>query len=356
VFTVRLLLLPLSFAYGAWMAVRNWFFDIGLLSETQAAVPVIAVGNLSAGGTGKTPLVEYLAQLLRRQGKKVAVMSRGYRRSTRGYLVVSDGVRRCAEASASGDEPSQMAETLDGVVVVVDERRARAAQRVVRDFSVEVIVLDDAFQHRFLGRDLNIVVVTAQEVLSCSPLLPAGNRREPFSALRRADLIIVSRARNAQEFADARRFLARWHKPLVGMELLPVAIKHPVTRQERALDEVAGKKVVAFSGIGQPAAFEETLRSLDVQLMEHWRFPDHYQYGQSDIDRIVRSFERHGAEYLLTTEKDVARLRGDGDLSQALFKTFPVYAVKIRPVFREESTVVQLVQNVIQETPRAVSV
>jgi tetraacyldisaccharide 4'-kinase len=271
-------------------------------------------------------------------------------------VVVSNGVQRCAEASASGDEPSQLAETLDGVVVVVDERRVRAAQRVVRDFAVEVIVLDDAFQHRFLARDLNIVVVTAQEVLSPPPLLPAGNRREPWSALRRADLIIVSRARNAQEFVEARRLLARWHKPLVEMELLPVALKHPLTQEELTPSAAAGEKVVAFSGIGQPAAFEETLRSLDVQLMEHCRFPDHYWYRQQDIDRIVRSFERHGAKHLLTTEKDVARLRGDSDLSQALFETIPVYAVKIRPVLREESTLVQLVQNIIQEAPRAVRV
>jgi len=350
------LLLPLSFVYGAGMAVRNWLFDIGLLPSTRAAVPVISVGNLSAGGTGKTPLVEYLAQRLRRQGKKVAVISRGYRRKTRGYVVVSNGVQRCAEASASGDEPSQLAETLDGVVVVVDERRVRAAQRVVRDFAVEVIVLDDAFQHRFLARDLNIVVVTAQEVLSPHPLLPAGNRREQFSALQRADLIIVSRARDAQEFADARRLLMRWQKPLVEMELQPVLLKHPLTQQELTLHTVAGKRVVAFSGIGQPTAFEATLRSLEVQLMEHCRFPDHHWYRQQDIDQIVRSFQRHGAEYLLTTEKDVARLRGDSALSHAVFTTLPVYAVKIRPVFREESTLVQLVQDVVQEAPRAVSV
>ncbi|MGH2569119.1 MAG: tetraacyldisaccharide 4'-kinase, partial [Bacteroidota bacterium] len=132
----------MSLLYAAVIVLRNWFFDTGILQTTKISVPVISVGNISAGGTGKTPLVEYLARRFRDRGKKVAIVSRGYQRNTRGYVVVSNGRQRCAEAFESGDEPSQLAEKLDGVVVVVDEDRVRAAKTVAAEFGVQVVLLD----------------------------------------------------------------------------------------------------------------------------------------------------------------------------------------------------------------------
>lgn len=344
---LRLLLLPFSLVYGAAVLVRNWFFDVGVLPVTDASVPVISVGNISAGGTGKTPLVEHLARILQKQGRKVAIISRGYKRTTKGYVVVSNGAQRCAEATESGDEPAQMAEKLDGVVVVVDENRVRAAQRVVKDFRVNAIILDDGFQHRYLYRHLNIVVVTAEEVTSLVPLLPAGNRRENLSSLKRADVIVVSRWRNEAELTQAQQALKRWNKPVVGMRLEPTTLVHAASRRHEELSTVKGKKAVAFSGIGQPDAFEWTLLSLSVQVLRHHRFPDHYRFRQYDIDAIIDSYKSLRAEYILTTEKDLVRLAGDALLSQSFFQEYPVLAVAVS-VMMEEEVLADMMRKVLE--------
>lgn len=345
--TLRLFLLPFSLVYGAVVLVRNWFFDIGLLPVTKVAVPVISVGNISVGGTGKTPLVEYLAHLLREQGKKVAVISRGYKRTTRGYVVVSNGAQRCAEASESGDEPAQMAEKLDGVVVVVDENRVRAAQRVVRDFRVNTIILDDGFQHRYLHRHLDLVVVTAEETTSFVPLLPAGNRRETLSSLQRADAVVVSRWRRAEDLAQARKVLERWNKPVVGMSLRPTMLVHAASRRQEELGTIKGKNAVAFSGIGQPEAFEWTLESLAVNVVQHHRFLDHYRFRPRDIEEVIESYKRSRAEYILTTEKDLVRLAGNGMVSQSFFQEYPVFAVQVGAIIDEQDTVREIIQKAL---------
>lgn len=344
---LRLFLLPLSLVYGAVVFVRNWFFDIGLLPVTKVAVPVISVGNILVGGTGKTPLVEYLARLLQQHGKKVAIISRGYRRTTKGYVVVSNGAQRCAEASESGDEPAQMAEKLDGVVVVVDENRVRAAQRVVKDFRVNAIILDDGFQHRYLHRHLDLVVVTAGETTSFMPLLPAGNRREPLASLQRADAVVVSRWRHVEDLVQARRVLERWNKPVVGMSLRPTMLVHAASRRHEELSTIKGKNAVAFSGIGQPEAFEWTLQSLAVNVVQHHRFPDHYRYRPRDIEEVIESYKRSQAEYILTTEKDLVRLAGDGTVSQSFFQEFPVFAVQVGAVIDEKEIFHEIVQKAL---------
>ncbi len=312
--------------------LRNWFFDIGLLPTTKVSVPVLSVGNIAAGGVGKTPLVEYLARLLRDKGKKVAVISRGYKRNTSGYVVVSNGRQRCAEASASGDEPSQMADKLDGVVVVVDENRVRAARNVIADFGAQIILLDDGFQHRYLHRDLNICVVATDEIASTGWLLPAGNRREFYTALRRADLLVVSRCRNEHTFRQVHEKLTRLvDRPAVGMTMRSVTLKKAGTDETLDLIEAVGKKIVAFSGIGNPSSFEGSLRSLSMHILDHYRFADHHRFTRTDLETIKGRFQQRQADLLVTTEKDVARLRGGKELAERFFQQVPVHYLEIRP-------------------------
>lgn len=345
---LRILLLPFSLLYGIVVVLRNRFFDIGLLPTTKIPVPVISVGNISAGGVGKTPLVEYLARRLRDKGKKVAVISRGYKRNTKGYVVVSNGRQRCAEAPESGDEPSQLAEKLDGVVVVVDENRVRAAQKVVTDFGVQVILLDDGFQHRYLNRDLNICVVAADEIVSTTWLLPAGNRREFYSALRRADVLVVSRCENERTFPQVQERLKRIvNKPFVGMKMHSVGLKKAGTGETLGLNEAVGKKIVAFSGIGHPSSFEESLRSLSVEVARHHQFPDHHRFTIKNIESITNSFQHERADFIITTEKDVARLKGDKILSGHFFQYYPVYYLEIEPlIVRGEDVVHNLLAKI----------
>jgi tetraacyldisaccharide 4'-kinase len=209
---VRPYLVPLVPFYAAGMVVRNWLFDMGFLRATQVDVPVISVGNLDAGGAGKTPLVEFLARTLAAKGRKVAIVSRGYGRTTSGMVVVSNGFVICAEASASGDEPAQMAAKLSGVRVVVDEVRSRGAQYAVSKLGADVIVLDDGFQHRYLRRNVDIVVIPAigrwtragcfQPVTGVSRSARLNGRRSLRSRVVRAS--INSMRRNEQS-ARGRR-------------------------------------------------------------------------------------------------------------------------------------------------------
>ncbi|MCI0707533.1 MAG: tetraacyldisaccharide 4'-kinase [Ignavibacteriae bacterium] len=328
---LRILLAPFALLYGIVVAVRHLLFDMGVLSTTKVNVPVISVGNISAGGTGKTPLVEYLARYFREHGKKVAIISRGYKRNTTGYVVVSNGAQRCADAAESGDEPSLLADKLDGVVVVVDEKRVRAAKQVIGSFKPDVILLDDGFQHRYLHRDLNIAVVPAGEA---SWLLPVGNLREPLSALRRADIVVVSRCTDEQMFSNVRNLLAdRMNKPVAGMRFRLSVLRNLETGDTKDLKSVAGTKVVAFSGIGDPEQFEVTLKSLSVDIKQHHRFADHHRFTASDIEAIERSYAETRSEMIVTTEKDIARLKGDRVLTESFLKRNPVHAVEIQVEF-----------------------
>ena len=331
---LRIFLAPLSLLYWLVVVVRNLLFEIGVLRTVKVTVPVVSVGNISVGGTGKTPLIEYLARFFGSRGKKVAVISRGYKRTTRGYVVVSNGFQRCAEVAESGDEPSQLAEKLDGVIVAVDEDRVRAAHNVVREFKPDLILLDDGFQHRYLHRDIDIVVLTSEEILSRPWLLPSGNGREPLPSLERADMIVLSHCDDVTTFFEASRRLPDFiETPMVGITLAPVSVKNAFTSAKCSLEDIVGIRVVVFSGIGEPDNFEKTLASLRVKVVQHVRFPDHHRYSERDVETILRTSKEQQAVMILTTEKDSARLRGDAILREKFLKHHPVNYLEVQVEF-----------------------
>jgi len=323
----RLILLPFSLLYGLGVAVRNLFFDIGIFKTTAAGVPVISIGNLSAGGTGKTPIVEMLALRLRNAGKKVAVVSRGYRRQSTGYVLVSNGSGPLTDVQKAGDEALQMAGNLDGVIVAVDESRVRAARTVARTLGADRIILDDGFQHRDLHRDLNIVVVTASEILAGEFLLPAGNRREPLRALKRSDIVIVTRWKDREEFERAAQKVKQFGKPVAGARIELCSFRTMSANQPVELSALSGKRVVAFSGIGNPDSFEELLASSGAVIEQHLVFPDHHWFTAADLKNISDARERSNAVFIVTTEKDAARMNAEaGEFSEST----PVVVVRIR--------------------------
>ncbi|HEX9615673.1 MAG TPA: tetraacyldisaccharide 4'-kinase [Bacteroidota bacterium] len=322
-------LLPASWLYGAGVWLRNLLFDKGLFKVQRAGVPVISVGNISAGGTGKTPLVEFLARLLRDRGIKVAVLSRGYGRVTSGYQIVSNGRQLCADAISAGDEPAQMAENLKNVVVAVDERRARGAERVFREFSPGVIILDDGFQHRSLHRDVDIVVVTAGEILETSALLPAGYQREPWSALSRADHLVVSGWYTQEEYEKAESRLADIiKKPVAGMQVVPVGIRRLLTGASSNREELRRQKFIAFSGIGNPERFSRTVAEYLGAPERHEVFGDHHRYDPQDLKQLWQIAENAGAQSLVTTQKDSVRLSSVPGISQ-LDERLPVHVLNV---------------------------
>lgn len=301
---------PLSPLYGAAVAARNFLFDAGVLRVRDAGVPVVSVGNLTAGGTGKTPLVEYLVRGFLARGRRPAVVSRGYGRSGRGTVVVGDGTGVRADSAAAGDEPVQIARRFPTAVVVVAGRRAEAAEVAVQHLGADVVVMDDGFQHRWLARDLDLLAVDATLDLRREPLLPAGLRREPLSALRRADLVVLTRAGEPALRERARAMLGG----ICSAPVLASATRLAGFRDAEGLslppDTLRGVPVALFSGIGRPGVFTETMVEAGARVVASLEFRDHHPYTEADLRRVLDAARAAGADRILTTEKDARRLEG----------------------------------------------
>jgi tetraacyldisaccharide 4'-kinase len=322
----RLALIPFSWLYGSVIWLRNRGFDLGLLREERVPVPVIAVGNLTAGGTGKTPLVEWLVGRLRERGRTVGVVSRGYGRATTGAVVVSDGTRVLVDARGGGDEPVQMAGKFPGTVVIVAERRVEAARLAVDHYRVDVVVMDDGFQHRYLHRDLNILVVDVRSDLRKERLLPAGMRREGLSAIRRADLIGLSKVPEKFSSAFVAASLSRWYAgPMFAYRMTTAAVRRAPDGVREQVDVLRGKSVFAFCGIADPKRFLDEVQSLGGVMRGSARYPDHHVFSVRDIGELIRGFKESGAEVIVTTEKDIARIGTFPEHREALLARYPVY-------------------------------
>jgi tetraacyldisaccharide 4'-kinase len=292
-------LVPLSWIYGAAVAARNALYDAGVFAAVAVGTPVISVGNIAAGGTGKTPLVEAIVGMLLGAGARPAVLSRGYRRTTSGTVTVSDGASVLADADAAGDEPAQIARKFPGCVVVVDEDRVRGARHIETAFRPDAIVLDDGFQHRALRRDLDIVVLAGER----EALLPAGHGREPEGSLRRADHIVLAGGRGNAPGSAAG-------KPVARMRYELERFAGPAAGAAIDANQLAAGGFVAFCGIGNPSGFRATLAGAGIGPKEFLAFPDHRRYDAADLDSIESARRRSGAAFVVTTEKDAARLSG----------------------------------------------
>jgi tetraacyldisaccharide 4'-kinase len=328
---------PFAWLFGAVVWIRNQMYDRGWLPVARAAVPVISVGNLAAGGTGKTPFVEWAARLLRARGLQVGILSRGYGRSTSGFRLALGGATCDADPSNVGDEPALLAQTFAAersgppVVIAVDEDRVRGAETLVREHGAQVIILDDGFQHRRLARDLDIVLVTAREALEGDALLPAGDRREPMHSLKRAGAVVVTRCASAQAFDAARRRIHGTAAPLFGVRTGAHAIRRAAPPAACELGKLKDERALLVSGIGDPDSFEATCRELGIVSVGHLRFGDHHQYTDGDVERIKARFGDLGASLVLTTQKDLVRFTSER--AKRMLHDLPVYVVTIRQEF-----------------------
>lgn len=304
----NIFLFPFSLVYGLVVTMRNILFDLGIFRVHKFDVPVISVGNITAGGTGKTPFVEFLVGHFRELGVKVCVLSRGYGRSTSGTRVVSDGEKVFGDAALNGDEPQQVSEKYPGTVVVVDEKRVRGARYAMEKFRPQLIILDDGFQHRSIGRNLDVVMIDGGFSTGDTFMIPAGRRREPMRALGRAGLLVSTNAAGGRG-SDADGLQKYSAAPSAKLTYKVRAVKPVFSGETISPDELSGAKCVAFCGIGSPSRFTLTLSGLKLNVLEFIAFPDHHRYSAMEIGGIERSFEKTGAKYLITTEKDALRLR-----------------------------------------------
>jgi tetraacyldisaccharide 4'-kinase len=297
------LLSPLSWLYGLAIRLRNRHYDRPGKS-LAARVPVLSVGNITVGGTGKTPVVAWLAQRLIDEGLKPAIVSRGYGgRAGKGPLLVSAGEGPVRGPAECGDEPYLLASLLPGVLVVVGSDRLAGASAAA-DRGVDVVILDDGFQHRRLARDIDILLIDSQRPLDSDRLLPAGALREPVSALRRAGIIVLTRTAKEGDYRELERSIRRFNgsAPILHARHRTAGLfdlqGNPAPHPERA---------VLFCGIGRPESFRRDIESLGINVTAFREYPDHHRYGRGDIEEL-RGLAGHGTA-LITTEKDLARMR-----------------------------------------------
>jgi tetraacyldisaccharide 4'-kinase len=325
---LKFALTPLGSLYGAAMKARRALYRSGRFRIHDLGVPVISVGNLTTGGTGKTPLVEWIASELAQTGKRVCVLTRGYgRRSAGTRVVVSNGKEILSDAARAGDEPMLLAERLNGVAALIsDADRVSAARWAVENFQSEVFVLDDAFQHLRVARNLNILTIDATNPWGNRKLLPVGVLREPPAELARAECIVITRADDPQSTEELRRDIAAQNNdcPVFDsrMRLTGMRIVGKPGQESATEEKIRASKVAAFCGLGNPESFFALLRRAGYQPALTRIFRDHHTYTQNDIDRLVRESVARRAQILLTTAKDEVKLR-------SLEFALPCYAADI---------------------------
>ncbi|MBX7062491.1 MAG: tetraacyldisaccharide 4'-kinase [Pyrinomonadaceae bacterium] len=301
----------LASIYGRFIEKRNRRFDDGTTPITSLSARTISIGNLTTGGTGKTPLVIKCAEILAGRGKRVCILTRGYGRKTKTRVLVSDGRQVLADPVAAGDEPVEMAKHLgQKAVIVADADRVSAAAWAKEQFGINVFLLDDAFQHRQAARDVNILCIDATDPFGGGKLLPAGRLREPLEAISRADAVVITRA-DAADLKNIKSEITRIAPSVPIFEArTKIARLTPLNSIDPASASIAHTKGFAFCGIGNPKNFFGLLRRENYDLAGEMPFRDHHKYSPSDLKKLEKAAEKAGASYFLTTAKDAVKLTG----------------------------------------------
>jgi len=304
---VRGLLRVASWIYGLVVLGRLGLYRSGLLRRIRLSAPVISVGNITAGGTGKTPFVILLAHELKDRGLRPAVVTRGYRGTREGRtVVVSDGQTVRAGYPDVGDEALLLARKLPGVVVLMSADRVEGCRVAIREFGAQVILLDDGFQHLRVERDLDIVLLDRHNPFGYGYLLPRGLLREPTGAIGRANLLVTTGTGDPKDTLPRLRDVGR--APVLHAVYTATVFTDVKTGAPVAEEKFRGQEFVAFSGIANPPAFGRTLESLGIVPKRHLIYPDHHPYSAPDIIAIARCMEEVGVKVALTTEKDAVRI------------------------------------------------
>ena len=324
----------LSFIFAAVVSVRYFFYKTGLLRRYPLGIQVISIGNVTAGGTGKTPVTEIFARTLAREGRKVAILSRGYRRKEAPWwqrmftqaieppLVVSDGKRVLLDSSVGGDEPYMLASNLPGVAVIVDRDRVKAGRYAIKRLGCDTIILDDGFQYQRLKHSIEVVLVDSTNPFGNGNMLPRGILREPAGHLKRADIIFLTKCNS--DTSEVIREIRKYNKSaeIVECRHAPRLLRDVWTREEIPLEWLRGKTVCTLSGIASPKGFENSLRRMGAKVVWCERYADHHRYDPSEILYALNRTSDMGADALVTTEKDAVRF--------PRFETSPVKCLYLR--------------------------
>ena len=339
---VPVLLRPLGWLYGLGMEARNFLYNHGLLKMHKLSIPVISIGNLTVGGTGKTPLtIEVVKGMLKRNpALRIGVLSRGYKGKQSGNWIVSDGAHIRMGVQQSGDEPFLMARNLPGVKVFVGADRTAVGRKAVARYPLDVLVLDDAFQHRRLFRDLNILVVDGEMGLEGRRVLPAGPLREFASNARRASCLVVTRGNKKRLLPDIKHY-CRPGIPVFQAELTVSAVREGISGEKLPLSALSGKCVWGICGIAHPASFFKTLKGCGAKIAGFTTFPDHHFYTPRELAEVAEKMKTAGeGVVVVTTEKDWVKWEKSGP--------FPgVFVVSVRMAFINEEEVYGFIEGFV---------
>ena len=308
-----------SWLFLAVVEIRYLLYRTGLLRRYPLGTQVISIGNVTAGGTGKTPVTEIFARTLAAEGRRVAILSRGYRRREAPWwqrlftqviekpLVVSDGRRVLLDSATGGDEPYMLASNLPGVAVVVDRNRVKAGRHAVNRLGCDTLILDDGFQYQKLKHSIEVVLVDSTNPFGNGNLLPRGVLREPVRNLKRADIIFLTKCRG--DVTEVKREIRRFNRTaeIVECNHTPKVLKDVWSREEFPLSWLAGKTTCTLSGIASPKGFENSLRHLGAKVVWCERYADHHRYDASEVLYALNRTADMGADALVTTEKDAVR-------------------------------------------------
>ena len=324
----------LSCLFAAAVGVRYFLYRTGILRRYPLGIQVISIGNVTAGGTGKTPVTEIFARTLAAEGRKVAILSRGYRRKEAPWwrrmftqvidppLVVSDGRHVLLDSATGGDEPYMLASNLPGVAVVVDRNRVKAGRYAIKRLGCDTLILDDGFQYQKLKHSVEVVLVDSTNPFGNGNMLPRGILREPARHLKRADIIFLTKCRG--DVSAVRDEIRRYNKTaeIVECNHSPKSLKDVWSREEYPLSWLQGKTTCTLSGIASPKGFENSLRRLGAKVVWCERYADHHRYDSSEILYALNRTADMGADALVTTEKDAVRF--------PRFETSPVRCLYLR--------------------------
>lgn len=320
---VRFILYSLSLVFAALVQTRLWLYRKSIYRPHTLGCQVISIGNLTVGGTGKTPVVEVFARTLQQSGRKVAILSRGYKRDEESRwkrlkrrlkgeevppLVVSDGERLLLDSVWSGDEPYMLASNLKDVVVIVDKDRVKAGRWAITKYGCDTLILDDGFQYLTLKHRLDIVLVDRTNPFGNWRMLPRGILREPVRNIKRAGFIFITKS-NGDGAEDIKKVLRQYNTEaeIVECRHCPRFLKNVYTNEVLPLDFLRDQSVAAISGIARPKGFEDELTRLGAKVLYHKRYADHHRYSQQEILDIINKGIQRGASCIITTEKDAVR-------------------------------------------------
>jgi tetraacyldisaccharide 4'-kinase len=308
---LKIILVPFIPLYALIMALRNKFFDLNLFRTKGVNAAVLSVGNITMGGSGKTPLVIYLLNFLKSRGFSAGVLSRGYGRRTRGYLLVSEGKEILTRVDECGDE---MYHTVleCSVPAAVSENRVTGAEKLIEKTGIDLLVLDDAFQHRWIERDINLLIFEQRFLIQPYSmnkfLLPSGILREPFRAIKRADAVIINRKFSGKADIPERYKKYFDNKPVFTTFYKAIEFVDIVRKTKYSLEEFSGQKSLVVSGIANPFSFINILNQTRVDTGNRLIFSDHKDYTIDEIQKIRKTFYLTNSHSVVTTEKDAVKL------------------------------------------------